>query len=130
MACRVLVADDDPDLLASVVDSLIDAGADVVSATTGADLLERLAEDGPFDLVITDISMPWMTGLQVVLSAREAGLEMPVMFITGSDDRSLHRRVRSLGKRTLLLSKPFDSAQLRAAVMQLLPGSLSQAVPT
>lgn len=130
MTCRVLVADDDPELLELVVDSLIDAGAQVVRATTGAELLERLAEEGPFDLVITDISMPWMTGLQVVLSIREVGLEVPVMFITGSGDPSLHDRVRSLGASTLLLRKPFDSAELRAAVTQLVPGSLSPAVPT
>ena len=61
---RVLVADDDAELLEVVADTLIRLGADVIRASTGAELIERLAEYGPFDLIITDVAMPWMTGLQ------------------------------------------------------------------
>jgi DNA-binding response OmpR family regulator len=117
---RVLVADDDPDLLEVVATSLTDSGAEVVRATTGADLLEHLADDGPFDLIITDIGMPWMTGFQVAHSVREAGLDVPVIIMTGRDDPSIPERVRSLGKRAALLRKPFDSEALGAAVASLL----------
>jgi two-component system OmpR family response regulator len=120
MQARVLVADDDPDLLDIVVTSLTESGADVVSATSGADLLEHLADDGPFDLIITDVAMPWMTGFQVAHSVREAGLDVPVIIMTGRDDPGLTERVQSLGGRAALLRKPFDSQALDAAVAALL----------
>ncbi len=121
MNCRVLVADDDPDMLQLVLMSLTDAGADAVGATTGAELLERIAEEGPFDLVITDVAMPWMTGFQVAHSVRAAGLEVPVIVMTGLRDSTLLAQVRKLGEHATLLRKPFDSQQLRDAVELMLP---------
>jgi len=89
MTGRVLVADDDPDLLDLVATSLASRGMDVARAMTGADVLELLADSGPFDLMITDIAMPWMTGLQVVNSVRDAGLDIPVIVMTGLHDPNL-----------------------------------------
>ena len=121
MSWRVLVADDDPDLLETVAAALSAAGATVVRASSGAELLERVAEDGVFDLVITDVSMPWMTGLQVAHSMREVGLAIPLVVMTGVRDSTLPERVRSLGEDVTLLRKPFDLEQLRAAVLLRLP---------
>jgi len=123
MSLRILVADDDADLLEVVVEALTDAGANVASAKSGAELLKRLGEDGAFDLIIADVLMPWMTGLQVASSVREAGLEVPVILMTGNRDSSLDERVDSLD-RTVLLRKPFGDRELRAAVEKLLPGSI------
>jgi CheY-like chemotaxis protein len=122
-ALRILVADDDADLRESVVELLTDAGAEVASVQSGAELLARLGEGEPYDLVIADLLMPWITGLQVASSVRDAGLSVPVLLITGAGDASLEERVDSL-ERTLLLRKPFDSEQLRAAILELLPGAL------
>lgn len=122
MSLRILVADDDADLRESVVDLLTDAGAQVASVPSGAELLARLGEGEQYDLVITDMLMPWLTGLQVASSVREAGLNVPVILITGANDASLADRVDSL-ERAVLLRKPFDSDQLRAAIVALLPGA-------
>jgi CheY-like chemotaxis protein len=121
MSLRILVADDDADLRESVVELLTDAGAEVASVQTGAELLARLGEGEPYDLVIADMLMPWITGLQVTSSVRDAGLNVPVLLITGAADATLEERVDSL-ERTVLLRKPFDSDQLRAAIATLLPG--------
>jgi CheY-like chemotaxis protein len=121
MNYRVLIADDDADLLALLTTSLSQSGATVVQATTGAELLEHVAEDLPFDLVITDISMPWMTGLHVASSMRTAGLDVPLIIMTGLTDTSLAERVRLLGKHTTLLRKPFGTAQLQRIVTAMLP---------
>ncbi len=120
---RILVADDDADLLEVVVESLTEAGAKVASAKSGAELLKRLGEDASFDLIIADVLMPWMTGLQVASSVREAGLEVPVILMTGATDASLNERVDLLDN-TVLLRKPFDQDDLKAAVQRLLPGTL------
>ena len=79
---RVLVADDDPQLLDTVCEVLIRLDADVVRASSGADLIEQLATAGPFNLVVTDIGMPWMSGLQAMRSTRAAGLATPVIVMT------------------------------------------------
>jgi two-component system OmpR family response regulator len=127
MSPRVLVADDDPDMLDLVEAALTRAGADVVCVSTGADLLERLADDGPFDLVITDVAMPWMTGFQAAYSLREAGLEVPVIVMTGRDDPSIPERVRSLGEHAVLLRKPFGTRDLQRTVASMLysPGAVT-----
>lgn len=123
MPLRILVADDDADLLEVVVEALKETGANVASAKSGAELLKRLGEDASFDLIIADVLMPWMTGLQVASSVRDAGLEVPVILMTGTRDASLAERVDSL-ERTLLLRKPFGHRELKAAVEKMLPGAI------
>ena len=54
------MADDDADMLTAVSDALASLGFDVLSVDNGAGLIDRLASDGPFDLIVTDISMPWI----------------------------------------------------------------------
>src|SRR5262245_23440872 len=75
---RILVADDDPDMLDTVAEAIAADGSEVVRAASGGELIQRLAEEGPFDLIVTDISMPWMSGIQVTQTARTAGLNTPV----------------------------------------------------
>jgi DNA-binding response OmpR family regulator len=117
---RILVADDDHVLLTMVADALERMGAHVARAGTGAELVRRLVEHGPFDLVVTDICMPWMDGLQAMRSVRYAGLAPALIFITGLTDDSLADRVAALGRRAVLLRKPFELAELEAAVHELL----------
>jgi len=120
MMLRALVADDDVEMLSLVSLALQKFGADVVAVTTGGELLERLANDGAFDVIVTDISMPWMTGMQVMHSARTAGLPVPVVVMTALRDPTLPAQVMSLGARAELLQKPFSIAELYAALRRCL----------
>jgi two-component system KDP operon response regulator KdpE len=117
---RILVADDDPELLQLVVNALLVRGFEVVSATTGGELLEGIAEDGPFHLVITDVAMPWMTGLQVMHSARSAGLSCPVIVMTAMRSHKTAEQVAALGVEVQLLYKPFTIDDLDRAVRRAL----------
>jgi two-component system cell cycle sensor histidine kinase/response regulator CckA len=119
MQRRVLVADDDGPTLAMVAEVLERMGNRVCRAEDGNELLQAIAEQGPFDLVVTDISMPWMTGLQVAHSARSAGLATPVLVMTALPIEA--NTVDALGDQTMLLRKPFGIKQLTEAVNQLLP---------
>jgi CheY-like chemotaxis protein len=94
---RALVADDDVDMLSVVSKALLQFGAEVVVATSGGELLEKIANGGNFDVIVTDISMPWMTGLQVMHSARTAGLRVPVVVMTALRDPMIPEQVASLG---------------------------------
>ncbi len=116
---RVLAADDDPQLLEAIVASLERLDADVVRARNGAEVIDRLADSGPFDLVVTDIAMPWMTGLSSVRAARTAGLEMPVIVITALPDDTIPAEVDALGANVTLLRKPFDVSDLTSIAERL-----------
>jgi CheY-like chemotaxis protein len=117
---RALIADDDVEMLSLVSVALQRFGADVVAVTSGGELLDRLANDGAFDVIVTDISMPWMSGMQVMHSARTAGLPVPVVVMTALRDPSLPAQVMSLGARAELLPKPFSIAELYAALRRCL----------
>jgi two-component system cell cycle response regulator CpdR len=117
---RALVADDHADLLEVVSHILEQVGIDVVRASCAADLLERLAADGPFDVIVTDVEMPWMTALHVMQSAHAAGLTCPVIVMTVRRDRKTNAQIGSLGQDVHLLPKPFSRAQLWAALFESL----------
>lgn len=119
---RILVADDDLQLLRSVASALSRLGAVVTRAANGAELLYRLAHDGPFDLVLTDIAMPWMSDVQVLQTTTTGLLDASVIVMTGLDDEWIPERVAALGSHAALLRKPFDLDQLEAVATKLLDG--------
>jgi CheY-like chemotaxis protein len=117
---HVLVADDDPHLLDATAEALTTLGAHVIRATNGAELIEQLANAGPFDLVVTDVGMPWMSGLQAIRSMRAAGLSTSVIVMTALVDQRIPAQVKALGKDAVLLRKPFELTELEAAASKLL----------
>ena len=122
---RVLVADDDVDMLAAVSDALSRLGFDVLSVDSGAGLIDCLATEGPFDLIVSDISMPWMDSLKTLRSIRTAGVTTPVIVITALTDVQIPNRVQALGANAILLRKPFDFDELAAAAQRMTTGGLS-----
>ena len=119
---RVLVADDDLEMLEMVSRVLGRLGLEVVTACSGADLLEKVAEQGPFDLVVTDVAMPWMSGLQVMHSARTAGMRCPVIVITALRNHRTADQVETLGAEVRRLNKPFSVGELEDTVRALVGG--------
>jgi DNA-binding response OmpR family regulator len=116
---RLLLADADDRMRAWVRDALDGFGAHIAEVASGFELLDRLAEEGPYDLVITEGRMSHPTGLQVVAMAREAGLGTPFLVITGAPDHRMSEVVHAIG-RADFLSKPFDGATLLSRIRGLL----------
>ena len=126
---RILVADDDVELLGFVAEALEAVGAEVTRAKNGAELIERLNDKTPFALVVTDVSMPWMSnlrvvpwmsGLEVMESARFVGVTTPVIIMTALRDGQLPLQVAAMGRQVALLRKPFDANDLRLLADSLL----------
>ena len=117
---RILVADDDPDLLDAIAAALVRLEVKVTRATNGAELIENLADQGPYDLVITDIAMPWMTGIQAMHATRTAGLGTSVIIMTALRDEWIPARVKAMGDNAALLHKPFNLIALESLVSKLL----------
>jgi CheY-like chemotaxis protein len=117
---RVVIADDNDDMRAAIRELIETLGADVAEAASGGDLIMLLTDEKPVDLLITDVRMPWMTGVQVSLAARNAGLTMPIIVVTAFADDQMRAQVERLGSASLL-SKPFHPEELLSLARSLLP---------
>ena len=119
-AVRVLLAEDDADVRALTESVLTSAGNTVHAAASGLDAL-ALAEQlgGSWDVLVTDVVMPGMTGPELVEALRWRHGEIPVLFITGYAD---HDRWYNWQRPAVwgFLPKPFTPDQLLAALGQLL----------
>jgi CheY-like chemotaxis protein len=117
---RVVIAEDDEDMRNVLSELVSGLGVDVATASSGGDLILLLTDDSPVDLLITDVRMPWMTGFQVALSARNSGLRIPIIVVTAFPDDSLRAQVDHLGS-AVLLAKPFRPEELLSLVRARLP---------
>ena len=123
---RLLVVDDEELVLHTVSRLLTNLGYIVCSASGGAEALAVLKKGERFDLALTDVAMPQMTGLELIRKVREAGWLMPVLVMTGySPD---HHALRDIAPERLL-TKPFSLKQLRAAVELALGSELAEPQP-
>ncbi len=78
-----------------------------------------LTDDRPSDLLITDVRMPWTTGLQVAASARSSGMDMPIIIVTAYPDDDMRTQISQLDS-TVLLTKPFRADELLSLVRERL----------
>lgn len=107
---KLLLVDDEPDLLAANSDILTSAGFDVTACTSGRDAIAALAS-GTFDAVISDIRMPGLDGLGVLRAVREHDPDLPVVLTTG--DPSLEGVSKALDQGALhYLIKPVPLEKL------------------
>ena len=115
---RILLAEDDSSMRAFLERALVKAGYEVTSFENGADALERLKEE-PFTLLLTDIVMPRMDGIELARRASELDPELKIMFITGFAAVTLNSESRP-PKDARVLSKPFHLKDLVHEVGKLL----------
>lgn len=113
-----LVAEDEPFLRGLVAGVIERLGVDVTCVTCGDEMLARIADHARFDVIVTDVAMPWMTGLHVMHSVRTAGMTSPVVVITALSDPRIPAQVASLGVHAVLLFKPFSLAALHHALAE------------
>ena len=111
---RVLLVDDEPAICSVFAESLSEAGYLVETAASGNEALERLASPD-YDLVLSDIAMPGMDGLELMRAVRERDLDLPVVIMTGNP--TLVSAVHAIEFGALrYLTKPVHEPELLAAV--------------
>jgi DNA-binding response OmpR family regulator len=113
---RVLVVDDDPDILDALAEILEVEGYDVQRARNGREALQRL-EQGLPDLVLLDLMMPVMDGWEFARSLAP-GARPPIIVL--SADRNVSVKAREIGALGWL-AKPFELSELLAAVRGAVP---------
>ena len=109
---RVLVVDDDPAIREGVTEMLTTLGLKAGSAVSGRAALKLCARGCPFDVVLTDVVMGDIDGLQLAETLREAYPTIPVILMTGRD--SLVDGVIDAG--VMPLFKPFGALQLMRVI--------------
>ncbi len=112
---RILLIDDDPAVLELTGELLGLVGHTVTSVTSADAALEMIANGETFDAVITDQSMPGMTGAELILRLRLLVPEMPCLLITG------HGENADVEEGITVLRKPYRAAHLAAALADLAP---------
>lgn len=115
---RILLAEDDDDMRRFLLKALQNAGHDVVAFDNGLSAYERLREE-PFTLLLTDIVMPEMDGIELARRATELDPDLKVMFITGFAAVALNPDSKA-PKDAKVLSKPFHLRDLVNEVDRLL----------
>jgi CheY-like chemotaxis protein len=120
----VLVVDDEPVVARYAQTVLERAGYTVMTAFDGQDALQYCQRhDGAIDVLLTDIQMPRLNGLQLAQCLVDHKLNVPVLFMTGyksdSELKGELRAVKGMGGQTLL-QKPFTPARLLVVIEQAL----------
>ena len=123
---RVLLAEDDDAFRRLLAGALRRGGFEVIEARDGRELVDRLASllpgagpsDGmPIDLIVSDIRMPGITGLDVLDKLRLADWATPVILITAFGDNATRAEAIRLG--ATMFDKPFDLSDLRTMALHL-----------
>ena len=110
MAFKILVAEDEEITLNNIVDTLQEEGYKVASSRNGTDALQMIEKDH-FDVLITDIKMPGMSGIELLDKVRVHHPETEVIIITGFG--SISSAVEAMKKGAVdYITKPFDLDEL------------------
>jgi YesN/AraC family two-component response regulator len=90
---NVLVVDDEPDIREGIILLNKIPNRTFKSASNGLEALEMLSNEN-FDVVVSDISMPKMSGTDLIRAAREKGIQIPFIFISGLSDSNVNHKLQ------------------------------------
>ena len=113
-AVRVLVVEDNDQLNDVLLWYLLDADCEVATALNGQEAL-RCLKDGDFDVVLTDLVMPGMSGVALLREIRESGSDLPVVFLSAYAQQLDREELRQLGV-TRVFAKPVDLEKVVGAI--------------
>lgn len=113
----ILVIEDDEDVLSMLVKNLKFMGYNIITAKDGMEGLKKL-DSGGYNLVITDIVMPYVSGVGVVTALKEKFPQIPVIAVTGFGKEP--ETVAMEKQADLVLAKPVKMESLKGYIVELL----------
>lgn len=122
---RILIAEDDESMLNFLSLALERAGHETVSAKNGTDALTALEKNDTFDILLTDIVMPGIDGIELSTRAKEIHPSIEIMLITGFAAMAMKHAEEAENTNTQMLSKPFHLNDLVEKVEDLLKNKLN-----
>ena len=124
---RILITEDDEEMRSLLKDFFEEEGFEADSVSNGADALQKLAKDR-FDLIITDIRMPGLTGLDILPGIKKLQPETPIIVITAFGNDEVHRRSIERGA-TSYIEKPIHFGKLRTLVHEMVSSKRTEEIP-
>ena len=120
MAKKILIVDDEPDILRATKVRLMSFGYEVITASDGKEGIDLLRKDMP-DLILLDLRLPHMDGdkICVILKADDKLKAIPVIIFTASSDPTTSKKVKDSGAEGYLI-KPFDTNDLLQTIKKFL----------
>ena len=116
---RILFVEDEEELCKIIGDTLSKLQANFETANNGAVALEKLKEKNDYDLVVTDINMPVMNGLELIAAIRDdLKCDIPVIIMSAHTEPEYIKSAEELGVKNYLL-KPFDFIKFINLVYEL-----------
>ena len=114
MPARVLVVDDDPATVELLEDFLVSKGYEVLTASDGAEALRTVKAERPH-LLLLDVMMPKMDGLEVLRQVRAIDPTVGVIMVTGVNEEAMGRKAMALGAFDYIV-KPLDLPYLEQSL--------------
>ena len=114
---RILIIEDDEEMRALLRDSLVEEGFEFDSVGDGSEAIRKLVKE-PFDLVITDIRMPGLTGLDILPGIKKLQPETCVIVITAFGSEEVRRKCFDRGA-TAYLEKPINMSRLKTLIQEM-----------
>jgi CheY-like chemotaxis protein len=121
MTKKILVVDDEPDILKVVIFRLKKAGYEIVNATNGREALDLLQCGTGYDLIVLDLVMPVMDGYELCkrLKADEKTKYIPILILSASTTRDIKQRIMELKVNDYIL-KPFEPEILVSRIKSII----------
>ncbi len=113
----ILIIEDDPEVRSMLEDYLTYLNYEVFTAADGLEGLKKIKSDR-YDLVITDIAMPYVSGIGIISILKEEHPEIPVMAMTGYGYHA--EELAEEKNANAIVSKPFDIQQIKQIIDDLL----------
>lgn len=115
---RILVVEDDEEMRSLLKDFFEEDGFEIDSVGNGSEAFRKIARE-PFDLIITDIRMPGLTGLDILPGIRKLQPKVSIIVITAFGSEEIHRKALDRGA-TAYLEKPLLFNKLRTLVHEMI----------
>ena len=111
---RVLIVDDEPEAFELLTEFVTSKGYDVITASNGEEALRKVREDRP-RLILLDVNMPKMDGLEVLRRLREIDREVGIIMVTAVHEEETGRQALTLGAFDYI-TKPLDFPYLERSL--------------
>ena len=118
MIIKILVAEDEPLMLMAIEGKLKNEGYEVIGVSDGREALKAVELSQP-DLIITDILMPYTSGLELISIIKSSGRNIPIIVLSGLGEEETVMEAFKLGADDFL-TKPFNPTELSVRVKRLI----------
>jgi len=115
MSARVLVVDDSLMVRTQVTSVLTAAGFSVHTASDGVEALQKVGELADTKLIVCDVNMPRMSGLEFLEALKEGGVSIPVIMLTSEQQPDMIQRAKALGAKGWIAKPPNPEMLVRVA---------------